>query len=61
MTCRTTANAGNKVRLLRDRDKDVIDRARVRKGSFRLSVTGKVGAHSIDNTLANGRHIRLAL
>ena len=59
VTCQTTAKAGSKVSLLKNGN--VIDRARVRSGAFRLNGTGPVGAASIDITVSKRRHIRLAL
>ncbi len=59
VTCLTTAKAGSVVRLLQGGK--VTDKARVRRGSFRLVGTGKVGAHRIDIRVGKRRHIRLAL
>ena len=62
VTCRTTAKAGSAVRLLRNKKPDVVvDRARVRRGSIRLTGTGPVREYSIDITVSKRRHIRLAL
>lgn len=59
VTCRTTALAGSRVRLLDHGD--ITDRARVRSGSFRLDGTGRVTGHSIDIKGTQGHHVRLAL
>jgi hypothetical protein len=59
VTCRTTARTGSEVRLLKGGN--VTDRARVRRGSFRVSGKGRVGAYTIDITVSKRRHIRLAL
>ena len=59
VTCRTTARTGSVVRLLKDGN--VTDRARVRRGSFRVSGKGRVSAYTIDITVSKRRHIRLAL
>ena len=57
--CATTVKAGSVVRLLDG--KRTVDRAKVRKGSFRVAGKGKVGAHRIDITVGKRRHVRLAL
>lgn len=59
VTCRTTARTGSEVRLLKDGN--VTDRARVRRGSLRVSGKGRVSAYTIDITVSKRRHIRLAL
>lgn len=59
VTCSTTAKAGSSVRLLKGAD--VADRARVRRGGFRLTSKGKVGGSTIDITVGKRRHVRLRL
>jgi len=59
VTCRTTARTGSEVRLLKNGG--VTDRARVRRGSLRVSGKGRVSAYTIDITVSKRRHIRLAL
>lgn len=57
--CQTTAKKGSVVRLLLGGK--VVDKAKVRRGGFKLVGRGKVGAHRIDITVGKRRHIRLAL
>ena len=57
--CLTTAKKGSVVRLLQGGK--VVDKAKVRRGGFRLVGRGKVGAHRIDVTVGKRSHIRLAL
>ncbi|MCY7397156.1 MAG: hypothetical protein LH468_13590 [Nocardioides sp.] len=58
VSCLTTAKTGSRVSLLKGRT--VVDRARVRKGGFRVDGNGPAGAHRID-ILAGKRHLRLDL
>jgi hypothetical protein len=59
ITCQTTAKAGSQVRFLKAGK--VTDKARVRRGSLRLSGKGQVSDYTIDITVSKRRHIRLAL
>ena len=59
ITCQTTAKAGSEVRFVKNGK--VTDKARVRRGSLRLSGKGKVSDHTIDIMVSKRRHIRLAL
>ncbi|WP_457207870.1 vWA domain-containing protein [Nocardioides sp. P5_C9_2] len=59
VTCRTTVKSGSVARLLAGAK--VVDKARVRKGGFRLDGKGKTGAHTIDITVGKKGHVRLAL
>lgn len=59
VTCQTTAKNASTVHLLRK--KNVVDKARVRAGSFHLNGKGKVGVHRIDIKVRERSHIGLAL